>query len=110
MQRALQDLLRKRMDRAIATVLSAKEQSVDPLLPHSGDARTASRHLRKVVLDQFNDFYEVCIDVMGSLDNGDAVLNEVWLEKLDEIHRAIVDDHGINLAVWAEQHPVERTG
>lgn len=91
MQRALQDLLRKRMDRGIATVLSTKEQQVDILLPRTTDASDASRLLRKVILDQFNDFYEVCLDVVGSLDTGEVVLNEVWLKKIDEIHRSVTD-------------------
>lgn len=98
MQRALQDLLRKRMDRGIATVLSAKEQQVDVLLPPGKDASEASRQLRKVILDQFNDFYEVCLDVVGSLDTGEVVLNEVWLGKIDDIHRSITHSKGTPLS------------
>lgn len=102
MQRALQDLLRKRMDRAIATVLSAKEQGVDQHLDGSPASSDASRRLRKEVLDQFNSFYEVCLDVMGSLDTGEVVLNEHFLKKIDDIHRSVTSDKGINLAEWAE--------
>lgn len=100
MQRALQDLLRKRMDRAIATVLSCKEQGVDTYLNGSKDASEASRKLRKEVLDQFNSFYEVCLDVMGSLDNGEVVLNEHFLKKIDEIHQTLTHDKGIRLSDW----------
>lgn len=99
MQRALQDLLRKRMDRAIATVLSCKEQNVDCLLPGDEQSNAASRQLRKVVLDQFNGFYEVCLDVMDSLDNGEVVLNEDYLRKIDRIHSAIAQG-GIRLSDW----------
>lgn len=101
MQRALQDLLRKRMDRAIATVLSAKEQSVDSFLPDDQAAYAASRQLRKVVLDQFNGFYEVCLDVMDSLDNGEVVLNEDYLKKIDAIHTSITSNK-IKLSDWVE--------
>lgn len=99
MQRALQDLLRKRMDRAIATVLSSKEQNVDCLLPDDQAAREATRVLRKAVLDQFNGFYEVCLDVMDSLDTGEVVLNEDYLRKIDRIHESIA--RGIRLEDWA---------
>lgn len=86
MQDALSDLLKRRRDRAIAIILSIKERECDPHLP-----REARAKLRKVVLDQFNEFYDVTMDIMQSLDPDDrVVLNELWLRKLDEIHKAVV--------------------
>lgn len=84
MQDALEDLLKRRRDRAIAIVLSIKERECDSHLP-----REARAKLRKVVLDQFNEFYDLVLDIMSSLDQGDVVLNEEYLEKLDSVHRDV---------------------
>lgn len=86
MQQALEVLLRKRRDRCIAICLGVKERDVDSQL--SPEAR---RRLRKVILDQFNEFYDLVVDIAGSLDNGDVLLNEEYLAKIDEVHQAIVD-------------------
>lgn len=84
MQAALEQLLRKRRDRSIAIILGFKEREVDRHLPPPVQAK-----LRKVVLDQFNEFFELIHDVAGSLDNGEVVLNEEYLGKIDEMHDAI---------------------
>lgn len=86
MQPALEQLLRKRKDRAIAIILAVKERDCDKHLPPD-----VQRALRKVVLDQLNEFYEIVVDVAGSLDNGEFVLNEEYLAKIDEIHAAFRD-------------------
>ena len=103
MQQALKDLLRKRMDRSIATILSSKESTVDCFLVDDDRASVASRQLRKVVLDQFNDYYEVCLDVMDSLDNGEVVLNELYLKKIDRIHESLVASRGRSLEALASR-------
>lgn len=84
MQPALEAMLKKRRDRSMATILGIKERECDPHLPDR-----AKQLLRKVVLDQFNDFYEVVLDVVGSLDTGEVTLNEHYLQKIDEIHSAL---------------------
>lgn len=81
MQQVLGDILAKRRDRAIAIVLGVKERECDKHLPQ--EARTK---LRKVVLDQFNDLHDLSMDLIRSLDSGDFVVNEVYLEKLDAIY------------------------
>lgn len=81
MQQVLGDILAKRRDRAIAIVLGVKERECDRHLPQ--EARTK---LRKVVLDQFNDLHDLSMDLIRSLDSGDFVVNEVYLEKLDAIY------------------------
>lgn len=86
MESTLTDLLARRRDRAIAIMLRVKEQECDRHLPMD-----ASMKLRKVVLDQMNSFYDVCADIVNSLDSGGAVLNEHWLQKIDELH-----DHVVN--------------
>lgn len=88
MQDALADLLKRRRDRAIAIILSIKERECDSYLP-----RETRIKLRKVVLDQLNEFYDVAVDIMLSLDPEETVhFNEVWLDKIDEIHRHIVSN------------------
>lgn len=85
MQPLIGDLLAKRRDRAIAIILRVKETECDrDLTVH------ASQKLRKVVLDQVNEFYDLVLDVMRSLDNGEVVLNEDYMAKLDAIHDAVV--------------------
>lgn len=85
MNNSLIELLARRRDRAIATILNVKERECDEHLP--AHARAA---LRKVVLDTVNDFYDVCIDVAKSLDNDSVVVNQAYIErKLDEIYEAV---------------------
>lgn len=78
------ELLEKRCRRAIAVVLSAKEKEADPWLTAAAQA-----HLRKVILDQFNDLLALSVDLLDSLE-ADSVVNELWLERLSEIHAAVV--------------------
>lgn len=78
------DLLEKRCRRAIAVVLSAKEKDADPWLPDEVQAR-----LRKVILDQFNDLLTLSVDLLNSLER-DSIVNEIWLERLGDIHAAVV--------------------
>lgn len=84
MQQALTDVIAKRRDRAIAVLLGIKEREIDQYLPLEARAL-----MRKAILDQLNDFYGLVVDVLGSLDNGDVVLNELYLEKLDGLHRDV---------------------
>jgi hypothetical protein len=85
MQQTLQDLIEKRRNRAITIVLGVKEKECDQYL-----SAVASQKLRKVILDQFNEFSLLVRDVMDSLDTGDVVLNDVYIEKIDQIHSAVV--------------------
>jgi hypothetical protein len=89
------EILKKRRDRAIAIVLSIKEREVDPVLGNTDAGRHASRILRKVVLDQLNDFCDLALDVAGSGEAQTFEFNpEVWLRKINEIHRVVMNgDH-----------------
>lgn len=86
MQPALEQMLKRRRDRAIATILGIKERECDPHLPDA-----ARQRLRKVVLDQLNDFYDVVLDVAASLDTGEVTLNEMYLDKIDSLHEGIAE-------------------
>lgn len=85
MQDVLTEVLEKRKNRCIAIVLGVKEHEIDRELNAQ-----QSQKLRKVILDQFNDFYFLVVDVMSTLDTGDVVLNGHYLDKLNDIHNAIV--------------------
>lgn len=77
----LLEMLARRRDRSISIVLGLKEKDCDSYLPPQVQQR-----LRKVILDQMNELTDFAIDVCNSLDNGDVVLNETYLRKIDEIH------------------------
>lgn len=85
MQDALAAVLAKRKDRTLAVILGVKEREIDQHLPPD-----AQRRLRKVILDGVNDFYEMVVDVMGSLDSGDVVLNQDYLDKIDAVYDRVV--------------------
>lgn len=89
MQDGLRELLEKRRNRGIAIILGVKERECDEHLP-----KEASQKLRKVVLDQMNEFHDLVNDIFDSVDSGDVVLNEEWLRKLDEMHQALVPSNG----------------
>jgi hypothetical protein len=72
------ELLKRRRDRAIAIVLGVKERQCDHYLPADVSAK-----LRKVILDQFNDLFDACLDVSRSDDGPAVVLNELYQQKLD---------------------------
>ncbi len=85
------DILKKRRDRAIAIVLSIKEREVDPFLSGSQSGRDASKAMRKVVLDQLNDFCDLALDVAASGEATNFEFNpDVWDRKINEIHRAVM--------------------
>jgi hypothetical protein len=83
-QQLLSEILGKRRDRAIAIILGVKERECDDYLPSE-----SRNKLRKVVLDQVNDFHDFCADIVRSLDSGEVVLNEVYVTKLDAIHEVL---------------------
>lgn len=86
----LPEMLARRRDRAISIVLGLKERECDAFLP-----KDVSQKLRKVVLDQFNDLVDFAMDVCNALDNnGEVVLNEVYLQKIDELHETMVSSNG----------------
>lgn len=76
------DFLRRRKDRACAIVLHALEKEQLP--------RQAHERVRKAILDQFNDYYAGALDVIQSVDTGTVVVNEIWLERLEQIYEKVV--------------------
>ena len=82
-----EQLLAKRRDRVIATILGIKERDCDPFL-----TAEASAKLRKVVLDQINEFYDLAADLIRSTgDQPAVVVNEHYVQRmLQEIHEVVV--------------------
>lgn len=78
------DILKKRRDRSIAIILGIKEREVDPLLSPQPGGPQASTLLRKVVLDQINDFCELALDVANSGEAPKFEFNpDVWMNRID---------------------------
>jgi hypothetical protein len=80
----LQELLEKRCKRSIAIILSVKEREADFYLPND-----IAMKLRKVVMDQLNEFCSLASDVLDSATS-EVVFNSLYLDKLDQIHRAVI--------------------
>lgn len=70
------EVLGKRRDRAIAKILSYKEDMCDDYLPEA-----VSDELRMVILSQINDVCDFAFDLI----NDDIDINELFLDKLDQI-------------------------
>lgn len=90
---AFRTMIERRRNRAIKAILGTKESLCDPHLPGP-----AADQLRRVVLEELNDLTEVATTLLASLEqrlSDGAVYNELWLEKLEEIHAATVPDTGM---------------
>jgi hypothetical protein len=88
------EILKKRRDRTIAIILGLKEREVDPLLLQEPGGSRASGMLRKVILDQINDFYDIALDVASSGEADTFEFNpDVWGSRiegrLNDLHRAV---------------------
>ncbi|RTK93394.1 hypothetical protein EKI60_06020 [Candidatus Saccharibacteria bacterium] len=79
-----QEFLERRVKRCIAAILSAKEKNVDYLIPSE-----AASTLRKVILDEINEFFLLVVDVLNNNVNQDFM---DMLEMLEDIHERIVTD------------------
>lgn len=86
MQPGVKELIDKRCRRSIAVVLGVKEREVDRYLPPEVQVK-----LRKVLIDTFNDFSNVVWDVVESFEGTQVLVNDIWIEKLEEIYAAVVE-------------------
>ena len=79
-----EEILKKRRDRAIAIILNVKEREVDPLLNGQPGSRAASHAMRKVILDQINDFYDMALDVANSSGAEEFEFNpDLWGRRIE---------------------------
>lgn len=87
MEDAVRKVLAKRRDRMIATILSFKEDECDQFLPDD-----VSYELRKLVLDQVNDYFDLCCDLLRSGQGDGVIVNDFYAQRLDDIHAILVGD------------------
>ena len=74
------EVIAKRRDRALAIILGFKERECDSILPQ--DVRNK---LRKIILDQINDYHEFVMDLLNSTDSNTVIFNDAYYERLSEI-------------------------
>lgn len=75
---ALKEMLSRRKDRSIATILSYKDEVLDEYLPDH-----VSFEFRKLVLDQLNDLYDFSLDLLRSVEGGSVTINQEYVDRLD---------------------------
>ena len=75
---ALKEMLSRRKDRSIATILSYKDEVMDEFLPSD-----VSFEFRKLVLDQLNDLYDFSLDVLRSVEGNSMTINEEYVDRLE---------------------------
>lgn len=69
-------VLFRRKQAACASLLSFKEDNIDEFLP-----KEVSAKLRKEILDQINNLYESCLDVIESSEGSFVIMNELFNER-----------------------------
>lgn len=77
------NLVATRGNRCSAAILGWLEENV---YPHYDIDTQMQRRIRTQILDQINAFKDLAIDIVKSEN---AVMNEVWIEKLDEMHEEL---------------------
>lgn len=87
---AYRELIDRRCRKSIAICLGFKEREADEFLPAEVRAK-----LRKVIIDQFNEVASLGADIAESLEGqGGTVLNDLWMERIERIHDAVVGSGG----------------
>lgn len=78
------EILKKRRDRACAIILGVKERELDPILKGTPEGDRASKAMRKAVLDQVNDFYDLALDIVNSSEAKNFEFNaDVWMLRIE---------------------------
>lgn len=75
-------------DRASATILGYKDDYCNKHLP-----KDVASELREIILDEIVGLCNVAFDL---LDANTGVTNELYLRKINEIHRAVVKDGNVS--------------
>lgn len=78
-----QEFVKKRRDRVLATILSYKENNVDQYLPN----QKARDDLRRVILNNVNDFNDLMLDILKAEPQGEVQINEYYVEALKRLGR-----------------------
>jgi len=80
------DLLSRRKDRIIAVILGFKDAEVDEYLPMD-----VSRGLRSAILDGINEYHDLVMDILKSMENESLVINEDFISRLEDLHERVMD-------------------
>lgn len=75
-------ILFKRKQATCASLLNFKETFIDEFLP-----KDVSNKLRTEILDQVNNLYESCLDVIESSDGSFVIFNELFEERYNGLSR-----------------------
>jgi hypothetical protein len=78
------NLVAQRGNRCSASILGWLEANLYPANPEI--STQTQKAIRQTILDNVNSFKDLSIDIVKSET---AVMNDVWVQKLDEIHREI---------------------
>lgn len=78
------NLVATRGNRCTAAILTYLEEEL--YAKHPEITTATQKQVRSVVMDNINLFKDLAIDIVKS---DTALLNQVWVEKLDEIHAEI---------------------
>jgi hypothetical protein len=84
MQDSVRELLQSRCKRTCRIILDAKDRLCDPHM-----SELDSEKFREIVLDQVNDFKSLFMTLLESFDDGDVLLNELWIKRLEEMYEVI---------------------
>lgn len=77
-------LISTRGNKAIAIILSSKEELCDPHISQESAAT-----MRKIILDQINDLVEFALDLSNT--SGDTIYNDEYMRrKIDAIYSEVV--------------------
>lgn len=77
------NLVAARGNRTTATILGYLEQNV---YDEFDIPKETQRKIRSVILDNINAYKDLVIDIVKS---DTAVMNEIWVQKLDKIHEEL---------------------
>lgn len=78
------NLVATRGNRCSATILGWLETNL--YVSHPEISTATQKQVRQVILDNVNMFKDLAIDIVKSETD---ILNEEWVGKIDEIHRAV---------------------
>ncbi len=87
MQPPIEDILARRRDRTLSYLLGYKENEIDKHLP--AEVRAS---FRRCIVKAIHEYHDLVIDVLSSVDQGQTVVNELYLDKLEDIRQLIVSN------------------
>lgn len=95
MHEAVERMIQRRSGQACRSILRAKDRVAELADSEYLDAEGAQvlmrglDELRNIVLDEVNEFAGLCVDLLEAVGRDDVAVNDLWVEQIDEIHRAV---------------------